>query len=98
MLIVVLEGSGIKLKKNPQNKDINNKTSIQEEKTDTNMKKSFFKKVWYSIDKIEKYSELSAEGFGRAIKYLAILIIILAIISSAVTVYRTSLEIRNIAQ
>lgn len=86
------------MKKNPQNKKENNKTSIQEEKTDTNMKKGFFKKVWYSIDKIEKYSELSAEGFGRAIKYLAILIIILAIISSAVTVYRTSLEIKNIAQ
>lgn len=86
------------MKKNPQNKEVNNKTSIQEEKTDANMKKGFFKKVWYSIDKIEKYSELSAEGFGRAIKYLTILIIILAIISSAVTVYRTSLEIKNIAQ
>lgn len=61
-------------------------------------KKGFFKKVWYSIDKIEKYSELSAEGFKRAIKYLAILIIILAIISSVVTVYKTSLEIKNITQ
>lgn len=61
-------------------------------------KKGFFKKVWYCIDKIEKYSELAAEGFGRAIKYLAVLIIILAIISSVATVYKTSLEIENIAQ
>ena len=47
-------------------------------------KKSFFKKVRYSIDKIEKYSELSAEGFTRAIKYLAVLIIILPSSSVAV--------------
>ena len=62
------------------------------------MKKGFFKKVWYSIDKIEKYSELSTEGFGRAIKYLSILVIILAIISSLVSTYRTSVEMKNIAQ
>lgn len=61
-------------------------------------KKSFFKKVRYSIDKIEKYSELAAEGLARTIKYLAVLIILLATISSAATVYRTSLEIKNIAQ
>lgn len=62
------------------------------------MKKGFFKKVWYSIDKIEKYAELSAEGFGKAIKYLSILVIILAIISSLVSTYRTSVEMKNIAQ
>lgn len=78
------------MNKNPQNK---------EEKIENNeIKKGFFKKVWYAIDKIEKYSELSAEGFGRAIKYLIILIIILSITSSVVTVYRTSIEIKGIAQ
>lgn len=86
------------MKENPQNKEINNKETVQEEKQDINMKKGFFKKVWYSINKIEKYSELSAEGFGRAIKYLIILIIILGIVSSLATVYRTSLEVKNIAQ
>ena len=80
------------MKKSPQNE--NNNINQENE----NIKKGFFKKVWYSINKIEKYSELSAEGFGRAIKFLAILIIILAIISSASTVYRTSLEIKNIAE
>ena len=39
------------------------------------LKLNFFKKIWYSIDKIEKYPELSAEGFKSAIKYLAILIV-----------------------
>lgn len=84
------------MKKGPQ-KETNeiNKEEIQQ---DIEMKKGFFKKVWYSINKIEKYSELSAEGFVRAIKYLVILVIILSMISSAATVYRTSLEIKNIAQ
>ena len=78
------------MKKNPQNK---------EEKTKKNeMKKNFFKKVWYSIDKIEKYAELSAEGFGRVIKYLSILVIILSSISSLVSTYKTSVEMKNIAQ
>ncbi len=80
------------MKKDPQIKEKNDKVENNE------VKKGFFKKVWYSIDKIEKYSELSAEGFGRAIKYLGILIIILAIISSVVTVYNTSLEVKKIAE
>lgn len=80
------------MKKSPQNKDENNN------KENNEIKKSFFKKVWYSIDKIEKYSELSAEGFGRAIKYLIILVLILSVISSIVTIYKTSLEVKNIAQ
>ena len=41
---------------------------------------------------------MSAEGFGRAIKYLGILIIIIAIISSVVTVYNTSSEVKKIAE
>ena len=80
------------MKKNPQNENNNEKTENNDEK------KGFFKKVWYSIDKIEKYSELSAEGFGKAIKYLSILIVILSIISSIITVYKTNLEIKDIAQ
>ncbi len=82
------------MKKNPQNIDKNN----NERKEKDEMKKGFFKKVWYSIDKIEKYSELSAEGFWRTIKYLSILVIILSIISSVITVYKTGLEIKDIAQ
>lgn len=100
MLIVVLEGSGNKLKKNPQNKDenINKNEKISEKKEENEIKKGFLKKIWYSIYKIEKYSELSAEGFGRAIKYLGLLVIILSIVSSAVTTYRTSKEIKEISQ
>ncbi len=61
------------------------------------MKKGFFKKVWYSTTKIEKYPELSAEGLKSSIKYLIILVLIIGLASSLVTVYRTSLKIKEIA-
>lgn len=61
------------------------------------MKKGFFKKVWYSTTKIEKYPELSAEGLKSSIKYLIILVLIIGLASSLVTVYRTSLKIKGIA-
>lgn len=83
---------------NPQN----NKQDIKEEKNSQEekqlLKKNFFKKVWYSIDKIDKYSELSAEGFGSAIKYLAILILILAIILSGLTIFQTTKTVGEVAQ
>lgn len=73
------------MEENPQNND-------------KKFKKGFFKKIWYSIYKIEKYSELSAEGFRRAIKYLVILVAILSFMSSGVTVFRTNLDVKYIAQ
>ena len=48
-------------------------------------KLNFFKKVWYSITKFEKYVEMSLEGTGRALKYLlqitSIFVLIIALIS-----------------
>lgn len=87
------------MKQNPQKKEeeINQKDTIQQEQ-DLGRKKGFYKKVWYSINKIEKYSELSAEGFGKAIKYLVILVVMLSLVSSIGTVYRTSIEVKNIAK
>ena len=43
-------------------------------------KPNFFKKVWYSITKIEKYPNMATEGLGTAIGYLAKMIAILAIV------------------
>ncbi len=40
---------------------------------------NFFKKVWYSITKFEKYPDMAAEGIKSAIKYLIILTFILSI-------------------
>ena len=34
---------------------------------------NFFKKVWYSITKFEKYPEMATEGLGRALKYLTMM-------------------------
>ena len=61
-------------------------------------KMGFFKKVWYSIDKIEKYGELAAEGFPRAISYLFQIIIILAIVGASAASYQTKIVIDNIIQ
>ena len=36
----------------------------------------FFKKIWLSITKFERYPEMAAEGVGRAISYLAKLMLI----------------------
>lgn len=74
------------------------KEEKQENTNKGEMKKGFFKKIWYSIDKVEKYSELSAEGFGSAIKYLIILIVMLAIVSAGVTVFRTSKQMKQVSE
>lgn len=49
----------------------------------------FFKKIRYSIFKIEKYPEMATEGFGKAIGYIAKLVVVLAIILAIWTVYQT---------
>ena len=49
----------------------------------------FFKKVKYSIFNIEKYPELATEGVGKAISYIAKLVVILAIVLSVWTLYQT---------
>lgn len=76
------------MESNSQKKEEN---KIEETKT----KKNFFNKIWYSIYKIEKYSELSAEGFMSAIRYLIGLVIIISMMSGVVTVYRASKEINS---
>ena len=43
---------------------------------------NFFKKLWYSITKFEKYPEMAAEGIRSAIKYLIIISFIVSIFIS----------------
>lgn len=40
------------------------------EEKEEDIKINFFKKIWYSITKFEKYPSMAAEGLKRAIKYL----------------------------
>ena len=65
---------------------------------DNNLKKGFFKKIWYSIYKIEKYDELAAEGLGRALKYFLLLIVIMAVVSSSLSLISTTKVIYNISK
>ena len=65
------------------------KTEEVEKRERQELKLGFFKKVWYSITKIEKYPDMAAEGFGRAISYLVKIIAILAVILCLGMVYQT---------
>lgn len=64
------------------NEEKETKQEIKEDNTkaEKQSKIGFFKKVWYSITKIEKYPDMAAQGVGSAISYLAKVIIILAIV------------------
>lgn len=53
-------------------------------------KLGFFKTLWYSITKVEKYPEMSAIGNKKALKYLAGLIAILTLITCLGVIYQTN--------
>lgn len=57
-------------------------------------KMNFFKKVWYSISKFEKYPEMAALGVKRAILYLTEIVLIMSIIFTGIYVY----YIKNVAE
>lgn len=77
--------------KQEERKEEQPKENINEKKN----KKGFFKKIWYSITKIEKYPEMAIEGVGKAVAYLAKLVIIIAIILSVWLTYQTYTELNN---
>ena len=54
----------------------NNQEERVQEKEIKNEKIGFFKKVWYSITKLEKYPEMTTLGFASAIKYLIAIMVI----------------------
>lgn len=54
------------------------------------LKKGFFKKVWYSIFKIEKYGEMAAEGVPRAIFYTIKLALVIALITALGSLYQAN--------
>ena len=73
------------------------KNNIEEKKEEyKNLKgMGFFKKVKYSIVNIEKYPEMATEGLGKALSYIAKLVVILAIILSVWTLMQTNQMIRE---
>ena len=58
-------------------------------------KKGFFKKIWYSVTKPERYPELAVEGVPRAFIYLITLVAILVIVSCAGSLYQLNIVIKN---
>ena len=58
----------------------------------------FFKKIGYSIAKIEKYAEMATEGTKSAIMYLAGITLILTIVFSLGTVYETHDSAQKVAE
>ena len=54
------------------------------------LKVNFFKKMWNSIVKIEKYPDMAAEGVPRAIKYLSQLVLIVSLVLSFGMLYQTN--------
>ncbi len=56
---------------------------------------NFFKKIWWSITKINKYDELAGDGLGSAIRYFFILVLILSIILTIVATYIQSTVIND---
>lgn len=66
------------------------KEEESKEKTEKKeLKMNFFNKVKYSIFKIEKYPDMAAEGVGKAISYMSILVAILAVILCIGMLYQT---------
>ncbi len=59
----------------------------KEEKKTT--KVGFFKKIWYSITKIEKYPEMASEGLSKALGYIVKITAILAVVLCLGMVYKT---------
>ncbi len=62
---------------------------MEEQKQEKELKQGFFKKVWNSIVKIEKYPDMAAEGLGRAFIYISKLVAILAIVLCLGIMYQT---------
>ena len=71
-------------------KDIDKKGIENGKSSKNKFNKGFFKKLYYSIIKIERYPEMAAEGLPKAIIYLVKLIAIFAVISCLGTIYQLS--------
>ena len=67
------------------------RNNVEEKKEENKELKGmgFFKKVKYSIFNIEKYPEMATEGIGKALSYIAKLVVILAVVLSIWTLYQT---------
>ena len=68
---------------------------MKEQKKEKIKKLSFFKKVWYSITKFEKYVEMASEGTIRAVKYLIQLTSILVLVIASISLYDVNTKLNS---
>ena len=62
---------------------------MKEEKDEELKKIKFFKRLWFSISKIEKYPDMAAEGLKRALGYLIKIVMLITLVISAGMIYQT---------
>ena len=74
----------------------NENTILNEEGEKIKTKKlGFFKKVWYSITKFDKYLEMSSEGAGIAFKYLIQITAIFVLIIGFLGIYSANINLNG---
>ena len=52
------------------------------------IKKGFFRRIWYSLTKIEKYPNMAAEGLGKSLTYLTGLLLLCSIVFSIAIMFK----------
>lgn len=86
------------LEENKEKLNTNPKENKQKTENKNNGKIGFFKSFKYSITKIEKYPEMAAQGVKKALKYAAVLTIIIAIVTSVGMIYNANKTVQESAK
>lgn len=66
---------------------------MEENKKEKKKGIKFFKKVWYSTCKFDKYIEMTEEGAKKSTKYLIKIILLMSLIISVIGMYDTNLRL-----
>jgi len=68
---------------------------MKEQKKEKVKKVSFFKKLWYSTTKFEKYLEMASEGTRRAVRYLIQLTSILVLVIASISLFDVNIKLNS---
>ena len=71
---------------------------MKEQKQEKVKRLSFFKKVWYSITKFEKYIEMASEGTLRALKYLLQITSILVLVIASISLFDVNVKLNSLIE
>lgn len=68
---------------------------MEENKKEKKKGINFFKKIWYSTTKFDKYTEIVDEGVKKSTKYLIKIILLLSLIIAIIGIYDTNIRLDN---